>query len=175
MSKLIEGFWSCDKCGREKIRSRYDSCPGCGSRRNINTKYEMLDASNYVDADTAKNIDRNPDWLCPYCNNLNRANSNSCSSCGASKDSSTKDYFQNKREREVKEHEQNELDEYYNTAINDECTNENCLEGYSNNSNENNKFKTLFKNISNSIYFKISVSVISILFAITLLVLIFKS
>ena len=96
--RLIEGFWSCDKCDRTKIPAKYDSCPGCGSRRNKTTKYEMLDKTNYVPDDVAKTIDRNPDWLCSHCNNLNRANVSNCDSCGAPRTEEEKDYFENRKD-----------------------------------------------------------------------------
>lgn len=93
-TRLIEGFWSCDRCGNENIKARYDSCPSCGNRRNKTTKYEMLDKNNYVSKEDEAKIDKKPDWLCSYCNNLNRANFTSCHSCGSSKEDSEKNYFE---------------------------------------------------------------------------------
>ena len=101
-SKLIEGFFNCDRCGKKQIPARFDSCPSCGNRRNEDTRYELLDKHNYVSKEEAKKIDKRPDWLCSYCKNLNRANSNNCSSCGASKAESRKKYFENLEENKMK-------------------------------------------------------------------------
>ena len=112
--RLIEGFWTCDKCDRTKIPARYDSCPGCGSRRNKTTKYEMLDKTNYVPDEIAQTIDRNPDWLCSHCNNLNRANVINCDSCGAPRTEEEKDYFENRKDIQEKEEYIQNLEEDFN-------------------------------------------------------------
>lgn len=58
---------------------------------------------NYVDEDLAKEYGQGADWICPYCNSLNRVHFKYCSNCGTEKDSSEKDYFSNQeKEPEIK-------------------------------------------------------------------------
>lgn len=137
--RLIEGFWSCDKCDRTRIRARYDSCPGCGSRRNYTTKYEMLDKNNYVPDEIAEIIDRNPDWLCSYCGSLNRANITNCFSCGAPLTVKEKDYFENREKVQAKEEWIQSLEEEFNEKHfgSDDAQIETSDELYNSNASEN--------------------------------------
>ena len=53
-------------------------------------------------------INKNPDWLCPYCNTLNPDDNKFCSACGAARAESEANYFESKekdREREEKREE----------------------------------------------------------------------
>lgn len=102
--RIIEGFWDCQYCGTKKIRGGLRECPNCGIPRGEGTQFYMDTSNiNYVKPEVAKTISKNPDWLCSFCNSLNNDNETSCSSCGASKSDSEKNYFQMKKEDEKRE------------------------------------------------------------------------
>lgn len=161
-TRLIEGVWNCDKCDNKNIKARYDSCPSCGSRRNSTTRYKMLDKNNYVAKEDEAKINKRPDWLCSYCDNLNRANLNSCESCGASKEDSERNYFENLRKSE----EDNNLNNKSNIVNNDISIN---------NKNEiKQAIKKKIKNISKNTKIKLLLSCILIPIIFIFLFLLFK-
>lgn len=92
--KLVEGFWDCEYCQTKKIGGSLRNCPNCGTPRNKDTEFYM-DKKNikYVPEEKAKNINRNPDWLCPYCDGLNSDDDKICVSCGSERTSENLDYF----------------------------------------------------------------------------------
>lgn len=99
--RLIEGFYDCQYCGTKRIRGGLSNCPNCGKQRGTGTRFYMDSSNiNYVDSDKAKTISRQPDWLCSFCDQLNSATLSNCSSCGASKDDSEKNYFDMKNEED---------------------------------------------------------------------------
>ena len=98
MGRLIEGVWDCVFCGTDKIRGSERVCPCCGKTRGQDVKFYMDNPKNYVDEEIAKTINRNPDWLCSYCDSLNRDDLDECHSCGATKDDSAKNYFEHRAE-----------------------------------------------------------------------------
>lgn len=102
--RLIEGVWDCSYCGTKKIRGSIRECPQCGHPRDEDVQFYLDDPTNYVEGSVASKINRNPDWVCPYCDCLNSDNDSICKGCGASRDGS-KDYFQNKTEKEEKKTE----------------------------------------------------------------------
>ena len=114
MGKLVELTWNCSYCGTKKILGRYRECPNCGKPRGKGTRYDLPSNITYVDEETANKINRNPDWLCSYCNTLNSDDLSSCKSCGASKESSEMNYFEMKRKEEEKslEKQEQELSHY---------------------------------------------------------------
>ena len=97
--KLIEGVWDCVYCGTKKIRGSIRECPQCGHPRDEDIQFYLDNPTNCVEDSIANKINRNPDWVCPYCDCLNSDNDSICKGCGASRDGS-KDYFQNKAEKE---------------------------------------------------------------------------
>lgn len=115
MGRLIEGYWDCPYCNSRGIRGGLRECPSCGNPRGEDTKFYMKDKS-YVEPSVAKTISRRPDWLCSYCERLNSDDSPSCVSCGASKSSSEKNYFEMKAEKGRKEREKRVLDQYHNSS-----------------------------------------------------------
>lgn len=90
MGKHIWGYWDCD-CGRKHIRGDKTDCPGCGRPRNENTKFYVDSNSIAYVEDTDKNND--PDWICGFCSSGNSSKLDFCARCGASKESSTGNYF----------------------------------------------------------------------------------
>ena len=98
MGRLIEGVWDCVFCGTDKIRGSERVCPCCGKTRGQDVKFYMDNPKNYVNEEVAKTINKNPDWLCSYCDSLNRDDLDECHSCGATKDNSAKNYFEHRAE-----------------------------------------------------------------------------
>lgn len=98
MGRLIEGVWDCVFCGTDKIRGSERVCPCCGKTRGQEVKFYMSNPKNYVQEDVAKTINRNPDWLCSYCDSLNSDSLDECYNCGATKDDSAKNYFEHRAE-----------------------------------------------------------------------------
>lgn len=105
MGRIIEGFWYCKHCGA-KIRGGIRECPHCGKARDEDTVFDF-DRNNisYVSAKDAVHINRNPDWVCQYCNQLNSADDKFCVSCAAPRTEQNLNYFQNrnKKEKELEE------------------------------------------------------------------------
>lgn len=89
-------------------------CLNCGKPRDDNTQFYMKSKTDYVDGEVAKTINRNPDWICSYCNSLNSDSNNNCLSCGASKEDSKLNYLQNK----LKHPKEN--NEMFNNSVNNE-------------------------------------------------------
>ena len=98
MGRLIEGVWDCAYCNTTKIRGSIRACPHCGRQRDTNTVFYMDNPTNYVEESTAKTINRNPDWLCSYCDALNSDSTNECYMCGSSREDSKKNYFEHRAE-----------------------------------------------------------------------------
>ncbi len=102
MGRLIEGVWDCAYCGSTKIRGSIRECPVCGRQRDTNIKFYMDNPHNYVDDKVAKTINRNPDWLCSYCDGLNSDDVHICPTCGANRADSEKNYFEHRAEVEAR-------------------------------------------------------------------------
>lgn len=112
MGRIIEGFWDCKYCNSTGIRGGLRECPNCGKARDENTTF-YLDKKkiSYVPKEKAATINRNPDWICQYCNQLNSDNDKTCVSCGAVRTDQNLNYFQNrskKNDEEIKKSLQNE-------------------------------------------------------------------
>lgn len=111
MGRLVEGVWDCPYCGTDRIRGLLHKCPHCGRQRDNTIKFYLADPKNYVDEQTEKTINRNPDWLCPFCDGLNSDDNDVCYNCGASREESTENYFTNKEKREAEEKRKQEKPE----------------------------------------------------------------
>ena len=106
MGKILVGCWDCDYCGADRISGEVKICPKCGKPRGKDITFYMAGPKEYVE-DPDK-INKNADWLCPYCNTLNSDDNKFCSACGASREESEANYFESKekdREREEKREE----------------------------------------------------------------------
>lgn len=108
--RIIEGCWDCKYCGSDKIRGSIAICPNCGSPRDKNTRFYMDNPKNYVSEDVAKTINKNPDWLCPYCDSLNSDSVNICNSCGSAREDSKDDYFSNKEKMAMRKNAEEKTD-----------------------------------------------------------------
>jgi len=103
MGKLVEGLWDCPYCGANAISGKIRVCPHCAKPRDKDTRFYIGEAKNYVTEEQAAQINKNPDWICSYCNSLNSDSDTHCKSCGASREDSEKNYLENKKEQEEKE------------------------------------------------------------------------
>ena len=103
MGKIVVGCWDCDYCGADRISGEIKICPNCGKPRGKDVTFYLAGPKNYVE-DPDK-INKNPDWVCPYCQTLNPDDNKFCTACGAAREESKTDYFESKeqdREREEK-------------------------------------------------------------------------
>ena len=84
MSKLVMGYWDCPICGTKEIRGDVSNCPSCGRARG-DVHFYMKDGAQdshrgenergdieYLNEEQEKEIGRNPDWYCSFCNSLNK-------------------------------------------------------------------------------------------------------
>ncbi len=103
---IVVGCWDCDYCGADRIRGDIRVCPNCGKPRGKDVRFYMAGPKEYVkDPET---VDKDPDWLCSFCDTLNPASAKFCSSCGASHEDSELNYFQNKEKQEREKREEEE-------------------------------------------------------------------
>ena len=101
MGKIFEGYWNCSYCGTNKIRGSIRNCPNCGKPRGSDVKFYMDSTSQEV-ADSDK-VNKNPDWLCSFCDSLNSDSIEICPSCGHSREESDLNYFENLDRQNVQE------------------------------------------------------------------------
>ena len=115
MGKLVMGYWDCPYCDYKGIGGDQAKCPQCGRPRG-DVKFYMKGYTEgetreenerqdieYVDAETAKYVNRNPDWYCSFCNTLNSDNAEKCVNCGATRADSETNYFDQLKKRQEKE------------------------------------------------------------------------
>ena len=103
MAKIVVGCWDCDYCGADRISGEIKICPKCGKPRGKDIKFYMAGPKNYV-TDPDK-VNKNPDWLCPYCNTLNPDEAKFCTACGAAREESELNYFESKEKDKKREEE----------------------------------------------------------------------
>ena len=115
MGKLVMGYWDCPYCEYKGIGGDQAKCPQCGRPRG-DVKFYMKgytegqireenerDDIEYVDPETAKYVNRNPDWYCSFCNTLNSDNAEKCGNCGATRADSETNYFDQLKKRQERE------------------------------------------------------------------------
>ncbi len=108
MGKIVVGCWDCDYCGADRISGEIKICPNCGKPRGKDIKFYMAGPKEYVEH--PETINKNPDWLCPYCNTLNPDDNKFCSACGAAREESEQNYFESKEEEQKKKEEREEAE-----------------------------------------------------------------
>ncbi len=119
MGKLVMGYWDCPVCGTKGIAGTQMSCPSCGRARG-DVQFYMKNGpaeGGSLEADERKDIEylseehsaqvgKNPDWYCSFCNSLNKDNAAFCTTCGASRENSESNYFdQLKKKKEAEQAE----------------------------------------------------------------------
>jgi hypothetical protein len=122
MSRIIEGVWDCTYCDSKKIRGSIYECPVCGRPRDKDIKFYIDNPHNYVDEEKAAKLNKNPDWVCSYCDGLNSDDNDTCYNCGASREESELNYLelQKKKLEEKKRDLMNEKATQEEKAITDE-------------------------------------------------------
>ena len=115
MSKMVMGYWDCPVCGNQGIAGNIMNCPSCGRARGDVKFYMKGVAENeireagqtgdieYLSEQQAQEIGKNPDWYCSFCNSLNKDNAAFCQNCGASRESSESNYFDQLKKRQEAE------------------------------------------------------------------------
>ena len=120
MGRIIEGFWDCEYCGTKGIRGSIEKCPKCGGVHNTeNGFYLKPNELNYVPEEEAKNINRNPDWVCDFCGNLNSDDFESCPSCGAPRTKENLNYFESRAKKEKEKAEKELQNKAYSNTQHD--------------------------------------------------------
>lgn len=164
MGRLIQGYWDCMYCRTKGISGVVRDCPNCGKPRDNNTQFYMKSKTDYVDEEVAKTINRNPDWICSFCDSLNSDSNETCVSCGASKMDSKLNYQQNKVRHEQ---EQNKMSD--NSVDNGD----NCSIEYKKDSKSEVQNNSKFKNFVKKHYIKFIAIFLTlgVIFGITALLL----
>lgn len=98
MAKYVMGYWDCTSCGAS-VKGTEKFCKECGQPKGADVKYYMKEM-NYLSDEEAKNLNTNPDWLCPYCGSYNPDNETVCTSCGAGRSTESSDYFDLNKDKE---------------------------------------------------------------------------
>ena len=106
MGKILEGFWDCKYCNTKRIRGSIRECPNCGKARDDSTTFYLDEVEkHYVSEEKASKLNKNPDWVCNFCNQLNSDNDDTCISCGAPRTAENLNYFENKNQKKIQNKE----------------------------------------------------------------------
>ena len=115
MSRIVMGYWDCPVCGNKGIAGNVMNCPSCGRARGDVQFYMKDGAENttreadergdieYLTEEQAQEIGKNPDWYCSFCNSLNKDNAAFCTNCGATREASESNYFDQLKKRKEAE------------------------------------------------------------------------
>lgn len=115
MAKLVMGYWDCPVCGSKGIAGTVLNCPSCGRARG-DVKFYMKDVAEgeiveenetgdieYLSEEQEAQVGKSPDWYCSYCNSLNKDFAERCAVCGASREDSESNYFDQLKKRQEAE------------------------------------------------------------------------
>lgn len=104
MSKKIEALWDCPYCEQTRIGGLTKHCPNCGHPQDKDIMFYMpaADEMNVLDEEESKEYGQGVDWVCGFCDSLNRYSNKFCGNCGAAKEEQSGDYFANKKDQEKK-------------------------------------------------------------------------
>ena len=115
MGRTVMGYWDCPVCGSKGIAGNVMNCPACGRARG-DVRFYMKDGAEnttreadergdieYLTEEQAQEIGKNPDWYCSFCNSLNKDHAAFCTNCGASRESSESNYFDQLKKRQEAE------------------------------------------------------------------------
>lgn len=100
MGRIVKGYWDCKYCGTKKIDGLTDVCPNCGKQKSEDVKYYMDGQHVYVTDEELSSArilksdcdGKHPDWVCPYCSQLNNYRDDVCVACGGQKSESERNY-----------------------------------------------------------------------------------
>ena len=102
-SRILVGLWDCPYCGAKGLNGLKKQCPNCGHPQDEGTKFYLGEEKQYLSEEEAADYGKGADWTCAYCGALNRYNATVCSGCGADREESTGDYFDNEKKQAEKE------------------------------------------------------------------------
>ena len=108
MSKIVKGYWDCPYCGNKGISGLEKRCTACGHPQDEGTKFYLKEEKEYVSEDKAGSYGKGADWTCSYCGALNRHDAKVCIGCGADREESSGDYFENVEKQKKKEQQKAE-------------------------------------------------------------------
>lgn len=91
--RKIEALWDCSYCDTKGIGGLTKHCPNCGQPQDENTEFYLGKKHKYLSDEEGEEYGKGADWICGYCESLNRYNADVCSNCGASRDENEGDYF----------------------------------------------------------------------------------
>ncbi len=105
MSQKIEALWDCAYCGQTKIGGLTKKCPNCGHAQDKNVKFYLTEEqkAKKLNEEAAKDYGKGADWVCGFCQNLNRYNVTKCTHCGGDRQDMEGDYFESRAETEAAE------------------------------------------------------------------------
>lgn len=109
MGRIVEGRWKCPYCKTAEILGRYQVCPNCGRQRDKDFKPTLPKdiKDNYVSDEEAKKLNKNPDWMCSYCQSYNSDNNDTCTCCGASRAESDGNFFDIQKKKNLNSNSKN--------------------------------------------------------------------
>lgn len=91
--RLVIGYWSCPYCDTKNIRGNLRNCPNCGKARDNSTQFYLNPLKiEYASDEENRTVNRNSDWICIHCNQLNSDNDKHCISCGSVRTSENSTY-----------------------------------------------------------------------------------
>ena len=99
--KIVEGLWDCPYCGQKGIGGLVKSCPNCAHPQDADTKFYLGEKKEYLEEEKAKEYGKGADWTCAFCGSLNRHGNTNCNNCGAQREDSSGDYFENRRKEQA--------------------------------------------------------------------------
>ncbi|MBR6486781.1 MAG: hypothetical protein IKT17_08850 [Lachnospiraceae bacterium] len=102
MSKIVTGYWDCPYCNNKGISGLEKRCTACGHPQDEGTKFYLKEQKEYVSEDKAGKYGKGADWTCSYCGALNRHDAKVCVGCGADREESSGDYFENVEKQKQK-------------------------------------------------------------------------
>jgi ribosomal protein L37E len=101
--EFIYEYWDCPKCGNKAIRGDEYKCPSCGyPRDNTITFYRKSEEEKIDSEKQVESFTKGPDWICSFCDSLNHNDDANCKGCGATKEDSARNYFEEQKIREEK-------------------------------------------------------------------------
>ena len=98
---ILKGLWDCPYCGQKGISGLTKSCPNCAHPQDAGTKFYLGSVEEKLEEDKAKEYGKGADWTCAFCGSLNRYSNTNCNNCGAQREDSSGDYFENRRKEEA--------------------------------------------------------------------------
>jgi hypothetical protein len=98
-------YWDCPKCENKGIRGDSYTCNQCGYPRDNSITFYRKDTEEVKISDegSVDKFKKGPDWICSFCQSLNHQEDSACKGCGATREDSEKNYFDELEKRKAKE------------------------------------------------------------------------